>query len=171
MDLQTAYSYYTTLGLATSTTVKIAVAVAVGVVATFIVLEVITVYRKVRGGRSITSALVGVGTHEAMPTSPKRKGGPNFFIPETEPVISAMELETVLAGATLVVPDGEDILSDMYAEKAAVVAMLTQLREELLESNSTAAVRAIDVLTADVQRRNVNSVWQLGAKRVADSTK
>lgn len=178
MDVQTAYSYYTTLGLANNTTIRIAVGVATSLVVAFLVFEVVAVIRKVRAGRSLMSVLI-VPSAQSQPQSSlsarrkSRADKPDFFIPELAAVHSEDVLKAKSAPGTsaAAVPDGEDILSDMYAEKAAVIFMLNGLREELVASESPAAIRAIDVLIADTQRRDVNSVWQLGASRIADGTK
>ena len=177
MYVQTVYSYYAILWLAMDTTTKVAVGVAAVLIVVFLVLEVISVVRKVRAGRSVTSALIipPVSSRKSHTLSALKKEysvKPAFFIPEFAAVHSEDVQKAVsVVAATISVPDGEDILSEMYAEKAATISMLNGLREELVASESSGAIRAIDVLIADIQRRNVSSVWQLGASRIADGTK
>lgn len=151
---------------------EIAIAIAVGLVTLFIILEAYSIRRKCRSGRSLTSALLSTSTPPLCPRKKSHAGKTEFFIPELE-AVHLKDVPKVVSAATTttIVPDGEDILSDMYAEKAAVISMLNSLREELVASESPTAVRAIDVLVADIQRRDVNSVWQLGASRIAGSTK
>lgn len=149
MDIQSVYSYYSTaLGLVTNAPIVMAVIAAVLVVA-------------------------WVRTTQSSPERKKaHSGGPDFFIPELGAARSEDAPNVVSpVTATVSMPDGEDILSDMYAEKAAVISMLDVLREELIASESQGAIRAIDVLIADFKRRDVNSVWQLGASRIADGTR
>lgn len=107
----------------------------------------------------IKSDISGTASAQAAP-SPE---------PAPEPTVASAPVPIATATATAAapadpLPDGADMLSDMYAMKAGVLALLGELREaggvDVKNDGS------LSVLLADISAAEVHDVWGLGAASV-----
>lgn len=67
------------------------------------------------------------------------------------------------------IPDGEDILSDMYAMKTGMLKVLREQRAMEDAIGNAHGLQALDVFIASVEAADPQKIWDLGSRKIKDS--
>jgi hypothetical protein len=63
-------------------------------------------------------------------------------------------------------PDGVDMVADMYAMKAGLIALLREHRDSEQATGGQIGLRALEVLIADIEQTEVQTIWMMGSNKL-----
>lgn len=136
----------------------------------YLLLELIIIMVRVWSGEKLISALMYFGKYRVY-RDPDASSPAITPYDHGEPEARDARIEPTLDETMPVVPSKDQIISDMYAMHAGVIAIVLEMRGEYLAAGSVDCANAVSSLAAKLQSMPVQDVWQVGFSWMTENRK